>query len=54
VLVFGTTFATATGEGALVGQWQSLHRAVNGWSVDLLLVDSASPVLDGWLADGPS
>ncbi|ESY72526.1 hypothetical protein X740_33225 [Mesorhizobium sp. LNHC221B00] len=48
VLVFGTTFVDSPEKARLVGQWQSLHRAVNDWSVDLLLVDSASPVLDGW------
>lgn len=43
VLVFGTVFTDTPDKQRLAAQWQSLHRAVNGWSVDLLLVDSASP-----------
>ncbi|MBZ9705379.1 methyltransferase domain-containing protein [Mesorhizobium sp. ESP7-2] len=44
VLVFGTTYVDTADKQKLVGQWQDLHRRVNDWSVDLLLVDSASPL----------
>lgn len=44
ILVFGTTYVDSEAKQRLVGQWEALHRKVNGWAVDLLLVDSASPV----------
>lgn len=44
ILVFGTTYVDSEAKQKLAGQWEALHRKVNGWAVDLLLVDSASPV----------
>ncbi|MER9355549.1 methyltransferase domain-containing protein [Mesorhizobium sp. M0514] len=44
VLVFGTTYVDTLGKQRLAAQWEALHRQVNGTTVDLLLVDSASPV----------
>ncbi|TGQ69522.1 methyltransferase domain-containing protein [Mesorhizobium sp. M00.F.Ca.ET.186.01.1.1] len=52
VLVFGTIFTDTPEKQRLVAQWQSLHRAVNGWSVDLLLIDSASPLPPPIVEDG--
>ncbi|RUU23682.1 methyltransferase domain-containing protein [Mesorhizobium sp. M7A.T.Ca.TU.009.01.3.2] len=44
ILVFGTIYVDTPEKQKLAGQWEALHRKVNGWAVDLLLVDSASPV----------
>lgn len=44
ILVFGTTYVDSEAKQKLAAQWEALHRKVNGWAVDLLLVDSASPV----------
>ncbi|RVD14303.1 MAG: methyltransferase domain-containing protein [Mesorhizobium sp.] len=44
ILVFGTTYVDSEEKQRLAGRWEALHRKVNGWAVDLLLVDSASPV----------
>ncbi|WP_027037890.1 methyltransferase domain-containing protein [Mesorhizobium ciceri] len=44
ILVFGTTYVDTPEKQKLAGQWEALHRKVNGWAVDLLLVDSASSV----------
>lgn len=45
VLVFGTTYVDTPEQAKLVAQWEELHRKVNGWTVDLALVDSDSPLV---------
>jgi len=50
VLVFATTYADTPEKARLVGQWRDLHGAINP-GCDLLLVDSASPALQGWLGE---
>ncbi|WP_217577333.1 methyltransferase domain-containing protein [Mesorhizobium sp. GbtcB19] len=52
VLVFGTVFTDTPDKQRLAAQWQTLHRSVNGWNVDLLLVDSASPLPLPLVEDG--
>jgi ADP-heptose:LPS heptosyltransferase/SAM-dependent methyltransferase len=47
VLVFGTTYVDTPAKAKLAEQWEALHRHVNDWTVDLLLVDSASPLPPG-------
>ncbi|TPN44875.1 methyltransferase domain-containing protein [Mesorhizobium sp. B1-1-7] len=45
ILVFGTTYVDTAEKQKLAGQWEALHRHVNGWTVDLALVDSDSPLV---------
>ncbi|TPI13860.1 methyltransferase domain-containing protein [Mesorhizobium sp. B4-1-1] len=42
--IFGTTYVDTPDKQKLAGQWETLHRSINGRAVDLLLVDSASPL----------